>query len=366
MKKYSFLFLVIIVCASACTTSEPPAATTVPASPTMVASATATLTFTKLPPTQTFTPALIQGTLTIKVNVRSGPGTSYATLGLLNAGEKVQIISKDSQGSWYQILYSSAPQGRGWVAAQYVQVAAGTEIPLDATATPAGPTGLVTQRLNVRSGPGTTFDLLGVLQPDTVVFLTGKNGTASWFQIDYASGPAGHGWITAQYIQTNTADNLPVLDDFGTPLPSAQAGTPSSPLLTPTPTIGPAFADGDSQAAPAVQVTFSASGTHQFTYSSQVSIPEGDAEDWIGFTPYASSGTNARLSFSLTCTGNDTLTIEIWQNGSALSGWGNLACGDLEKPIILPAGQPFEIRLTPAVGNGLQVVDYVLTVQNKP
>ena len=298
--------------------------------------------------------------------MRSGPGTSYASLGLLSAGEKVHIVSKDSQGAWYQILYASAPQGRGWVAAQFVQVAAGAEIPLDATATPAGPTGLVMQRLNVRSGPGTAFDLLGVLQADARVSLAGKNGAASWFQIDYAAAPTGHGWITAQYVQTDSASNLPVLDDYGTPATSSLAGMPSGPPATPTPTIGPAFADGDSQATPAIQVTFSATGTHQFTYSSQVSAPDGDLEDWVEFTPYTASGTNARLSFRLTCTGNDTVMVELWQGGTALSGWGTLACGDLEKSIPLPAGQVYELRLTPAAGQGSRLVDYILTVQNRP
>jgi hypothetical protein len=176
-----------------------------------------------------------------------------------------------------------------------------------------------------------------------VVSLTGKNSTASWFQINYASGPDGHGWITAQYVQTDAAADLPVLDDYGTPVTPGPAETPSGPAMTPMPTIGPAFADGDSQAAPAVQVTFSATGTRQFTYSSQVSAPDGDAEDWVEFTPYAASGTNARLTFSLTCSGNDILTVELWQGGSALSGWGGLECGDLDKPVTLPAGQAYLI-----------------------
>ncbi len=298
--------------------------------------------------------------------MRSGPGTTFAALGLLNAGEKVQILNQGSQGTWYQILYPSAPQGHGWVAAQYVQVAAGVEIPPDGTATPAGPTGVVTQRLNVRSGPGMTFDTLGLLQPDAVVSLTGKNATAAWFQIDYASGPGGHGWITAQYVRTEAAANLPVLDDFGTPVAPGTAGTPSGPPATPTPTIGMAYPDGDSRAVPAVSMTFSAAGTHQFTYSSQVSIPQGDSEDWVEFTPYALTGTEAHLAFGLTCSGNDTLLVELWQGGSALAGWGSLSCGDVEAAVTLPAGQSYEIRLSPAPGEGLRLVDYVLRVQNKP
>ncbi|MGA2490757.1 MAG: SH3 domain-containing protein [Anaerolineales bacterium] len=368
MKKLLFLLMLLTLLASACGTSEP--VTKEPLRDTSVATASPMLfpsqtpTDTVVPPTMKAIPQTIEGTLTIEVNVRSGPGTSYTSLGQLNAGEKVQIIAREGTGKWYQILYPAASGGLGWVAAQFVQIAAGTEVPLEATPTETGPSGRVVQRLNVRSGPGMTFTSLGMLEPDVVVSLTGKNSTASWFQIDYPSGPGGYGWVTAQFIQTNVSD-LPVLDDYGTPIASGTTN-PVSILITPTPTIGPAFADNDSAANPAIRVAFSASGTRQFTYSSQVSAPDGDPEDWVEFTPYAINGTDARLIFSLTCSGNGALTVEIWQEGSLLSGWGTLACGNLDRSITLPAGQVLEMRLAPAPGDGLRLVDYVLTVENTP
>ena len=84
------------------------------------------------------------------------------------------------------------------------------------------------------------------------------------------------------------------------------------------------------------------------------------------FTPYAANAADARLVFSLTCSGNGTLTVGMEQAGALLSGWGTLACGDLEKLITLPSGQPYELHLVPAPGEGLRLVDYVLTVLNEP
>jgi uncharacterized protein YraI len=264
------------------------------------------------------------------------------------------------------ILYPAAPQGRGWVAAQYVTIASGTEVPLEATPTPAGPTGRVVQRLNVRSGPGTTFDPLGLLDPGVVVSLTGKNTTASWFQIDYPAGLNGRGWVTAQYVQTEATADLPVLDGYGNLVTPSIAGPASGPVLIPTTTIGPAYADGDSSSNPAIRVTFSASGTHQFGYSSQVSTPEGDTEDWVEFTPYTASGTNAQLILSLACTGNGTLSVEMWKGSTLLSSWGNLACNEKGKSILLPADQAYLMRLAPVSGDGLRLVTYTLMVQNNP
>ena len=369
MKRIVFLLTVLCLLASACVTIQPhvePSATASPA-PTLVStdSPTALPTDTPQPPAATATPQPIQGNLTIKVNVRSGPATSYASLGQLDAGGKVQVTLRDATGGWYRILYPTAPGGFGWVSAQFVTLAAGVQVPLDATATPAGPQGRAVQLLNVRSGPGTTFDSLGMLQPNTMVALTGKDATAAWFQISFPAAPGGHAWVTAQYIQTDASGQLPVLDAYGTPAPDSTAGPVASQPVA-SATVGPAFADADSAAAPAVRVTFSVNGTRQFTYSSQVSAPQGDPADWVEFTPFAINASDASLVFSLTCSGNGSLTITMEQAGAPLTGRGMLACGDQNKLISLPAGQPVELQLAPAPGQGLQLVNYILIVQNMP
>lgn len=366
MKKLALLVTLLTLLTAACTGSRTDITPSVTASQTLPPTATLTVTITPRVPTFTPTLFVFEGLLTIKVNVRSGPGTGYDSLGQLDAGEKIRIVARDSPGTWYMILYPAGSQERGWVAAQYVTLEAGTEIPVFATSTPAGPTGRVIQRLNVRSGPGVSFDTIGLLEVGVQVSLTGKNPAASWFQIDFPSGPGGHGWVTSQYIQTDSSAGLPVLDDYGAVVTPGAGGTPLAPILAPTPTIGPAPSDGDSLLHPAVNVTFSSEGTGQFVYSSQVSVPEGDAEDWLQFTPFAITGTKARLNLSLACTGNGSLTVEIWQAGVPLSGWGSLACGDHGKSIQLPVDMEYTLHITPIAGSVLQLVGYTITVQNQP
>jgi len=362
--KRLFLLLIALPLLAACAAPQPSATSAPTASPSLPPAPSATPTPTAtLPPAATPTSPPIQGTLAIKVNVRSGPGTSYESLGLLDAGEQVLITGRASSGDWYRILYPAAPDGVGWITSQYVRIPVWTQVPLLATPTPTGPTGRVLQRLNLRSGPGLAYDTLGMLEPDSLVYLTGKNSTASWFQIDYPAGPGGRAWVTAQYIQTEAA-GLPVLDENGTPVAGGTPGTAPSPV-TPTPTVGPAPADGDSSANPAVRVTFSASVTRQFTYSSQVSAPAGDLQDWLEFTPYSVNAPDARLVFSLACSGNGRLSVEISQGGIPIPDWGTLACGDREKIILLPAAQPLVLRLAPSPGQGLRLVDYVITVRNE-
>ncbi len=241
-----------------------------------------------------------------------------------------------------------------------------TPIPPLPTATFTPLSGTVTAQINVRSGPGTDYAVLGMIQPDTVLALTGRNETAAWLQIEYAAGAGGRGWVTAAYVQTPQGDtaSLPVLNASGTPVTPGASGPTSIPV-TPTPTLGPASADGDSSAAPAARVAFSPSGLRQFSYTSEVSSPQGDAEDWVEFTPYASrAGSPARVLISLVCNGNGKLTVELWHNGAALKDWGGLVCGDRDDLLELAAGQVYQFRLRADSGVGLRYIHYTLTVRN--
>jgi uncharacterized protein YraI len=62
-----------------------------------------------------------------QINVRSGPGTDFNSLGTLNPQEVVALIGKDANGVWLQIDFPGGPEGKGWVSAAFVQ-AEGTDL----------------------------------------------------------------------------------------------------------------------------------------------------------------------------------------------------------------------------------------------
>jgi uncharacterized protein YraI len=363
MKKVLSLTLLALLLAS-CGISDLTATPTspivlVPTSSPIIAS-----TDTPLPPAATFTPTIITGTLKARVNVRSGPGTAYDSLGLLDTGQTVQIFAQDKTGTWFQIAFSPSPSSTGWISAQFVDTG-GQSIPTftpQVAPTVSGRTGTVSQRLNVRSGPGSNYDSLGILDANTVVVLMGKNTTGSWLQIQYPVGTTGRGWVSVEYVKVDGTAGLPVLDAAGTPItPGASTTIPES---TPTATVGPALGDMDTSASPVARVTFSANGTRKFIYTGDVSTPDGDPEDWIEFTAYASTGKNAvTLYASLSCRGNGTLIVELWQNGKPLSGWGSIACSDIGRNLVVTPGIPYLLRLRATPGNGLQYVNYTLTIK---
>jgi uncharacterized protein YraI len=65
-----------------------------------------------------------------QLNVRSGPGTGFNSLGTLNAQDVVRLTGKDSNGTWLQIDFPAGPEGKGWVSAAFVQPQGTENLPI--------------------------------------------------------------------------------------------------------------------------------------------------------------------------------------------------------------------------------------------
>ncbi|MFH2101975.1 MAG: SH3 domain-containing protein [Chloroflexota bacterium] len=363
------IILLLAACGDASTTLTETAS--LEATLTPRPSATSIPTDTPPPPTATATPQPLAGTTTAQVNVRTGPGQGYNSVGLVDPGGEVLVTGVDESGEWYQVLFEAGPSGKGWAAAAYITVENTGSLPVvtfgPASATPGGVSGQLTARVNVRAGPGTVYDSLGRLEAGTTVIPTGRNATTSWVQIEYAGSETGRGWVSAAYVQFDDFASLPVLDPSGNPVtPEPAGGTPVA-RSTPSPTVGPAYNDGDSPTNPLVRVAFSTTGTRRFIYTGDVSAPEGDPEDWLEFTPAVTiPGGDARLLLSLACQGNGALVTALSQGGLPLTGWGTLDCGTSGLVLDLPSGQAYRLQVRLAEAAGLRLVRYTLTVRQLP
>ncbi|MEL6406584.1 MAG: SH3 domain-containing protein [Chloroflexota bacterium] len=88
---------------------------------------TPTATLTQIPPspTQTFTPTLTPTVFGIvsavnRINVRTGPDVTSDLLTSLAAGDGVQIIGQNSDGSWYNVRLDDGREG--WMASRFIRV----------------------------------------------------------------------------------------------------------------------------------------------------------------------------------------------------------------------------------------------------
>ncbi len=135
---------------------------------------------------------------TIKVsgslNVRSGAGTSYSVIGSLSNGAKVEIV--ETSGSWYKIKYGS---GYGYVSKDYVTVSSSSSNSGSSSSTTQSGTIKVSGALNVRSGAGTSYSVIGSLSNGANVEIVETSG--SWYKIKYGSG---YGYVSKDYVTINT------------------------------------------------------------------------------------------------------------------------------------------------------------------
>jgi uncharacterized protein YraI len=65
-----------------------------------------------------------------QLNVRSGPGTDFNSLGTLNPQDVVSLTGKDPNGAWLQIDFPAGPEGKGWVNAAFVQAQGAENLPI--------------------------------------------------------------------------------------------------------------------------------------------------------------------------------------------------------------------------------------------
>jgi len=292
----------------------------------------------------------IEGTTTTQVNVRAGPSTASESLGMIGPFVKVQVTGRDTSGSWDQVIYTESETGKGWVRAEYVQVNAAAEIPLVETTAGSGSavSGLVIQKINVRSGPGTEYDSLGVLNSNDVVFITGKDASGAWMQIEFASAPEGKGWVTAKFLQVENIEAVPVIGAAieKTVMPTNAVSAPNAGALS-------AMQDGDSMQAPLAMAVFSATGSRTLQVSGDVSAPDGDKEDWIQFTT-----TGEIVAIKITCPEN-ALRVELRQDEKPVDGF-SLSCGEKSFVTVMPNSRYF-LRLSNTNESGYK--NYVLRVE---
>ncbi len=133
---------------------------------------------------------------TDSLNVRTGPGLSYASLGMAARDETYTIL--DQEGDWYQIDFESGQ--KGWVANWLVvletenkqekekQVNSGSEKTVSINA----------DGLRVRGGPSTDYRVVGVVSKGEEYKVVSTD--QDWFNI---TTEYGNVWVHKDFVQVN-------------------------------------------------------------------------------------------------------------------------------------------------------------------
>lgn len=115
-----------------------------------------------------------------RLNLRSGPGTSYRIITSLSYGKPLKLIRKS--GSWYKVKTMGGTTG--WVARKYVKEGAYCDVDTR------------TSGLNIRRGPGTCYSIKGSFAHGTRHLLATKI-SGNWA---YVSKHGKHGWCSRTYL----------------------------------------------------------------------------------------------------------------------------------------------------------------------
>jgi uncharacterized protein YraI len=265
-------------------TAVPPTPTPVPPTPTPVPP-----TPTSVPPTATAAPLLGAQSQLIAVvgsdgaDLRSVPGgdtvrtlpvgTALTATGRTNDSSALFVTTPDGATGWVDVTALVVFNVRGLP----VSEEGATEAPADtatvtdtveitatvattATSAPAAPTAAATaqlaaanglrpppvadgrptaqvtmtgSRLNIRSGPGTNFGVIGKALPQEVFVVLGRTSDSTWVQLAVPDLAGGLGWVSANFVRVSTAiAELPVTAEVNA----------SAPTAVPLPTATPASA----------------------------------------------------------------------------------------------------------------------------
>ncbi len=169
--------------------------------------------------------------------IYSGPGQNYVVYGALLGGRSALVTGRNQEGTWWAVSVPPAPDGNGWVSAEWVTatdignvpVLPTPPVPASTKLVPPGPADsqvLALVNTFVRSGPADNYPAYGVAEAGVKGRVIGVSSDGEWWvvRIDPTVVGAGYGWVDAQYVQASNVDDVQVI---ATPQQAATASLPA-------------------------------------------------------------------------------------------------------------------------------------------
>ena len=124
------------------------------------------------------------------LNLRTGPGTSYAVIETMGKGETITVLSGRSE-DWARVRTSDGKEG--YCSTEYLRFPGDEEEEEEETAVAK-----TTDYLNLRKGPGMSYDVLFTMAKGSTVTVLG-DPDGDWVKVRTASGTEGY--CSREYLQ---------------------------------------------------------------------------------------------------------------------------------------------------------------------
>lgn len=172
-------------------------------------------------PTPTIAPLPIYATVYQTTNLRAGADTRFEIVGQFSRNDRVQVIGRDGDAArWFYVADAQDPTfASGWITSFSVVLEGGLtplDVPLYLDIEEMSTEGedvivVAYGRVNVRTGPAITFDIVGQLDIDAEARATARNNSANdWLYIVHEDGIEG--WVAYFTVRVSgDTSALPVL-----------------------------------------------------------------------------------------------------------------------------------------------------------
>ena len=155
------------------------------------------------------------------VDILSGPGQAYGTVGVLLAGQRSEVLGYSSDNRYWVIKVPYVEGGRGWVDADYVipqntfySPAIDQAPPLVGTDLNGGiePTIKAVANVNIRSGPDLETGVIGLLRSGDTAKVLGVSPDRLWWAIEVPFAEMGEAWVSTDYVVAENIFDAPVIE----------------------------------------------------------------------------------------------------------------------------------------------------------
>jgi uncharacterized membrane protein YgcG len=212
--------------------------------------------------------------------------------------------------------------------AQQVAQITPTDTPVPPTATPVPPgtpAALAKIRLEVRSGPGEIYDLVGYLPVGATSEILSQDESGEWWQVKTSLTSSGTGWIKAGagFTEASDAANVPIAlappTPTGSPTPEPDTPTPTATpeADTPTATLTPSPSPTSTPTRPAVVVTLPSPTP---TEAPQVPVGQLVLLKPISLDDPTFGLTTFEWQYGGTLGQNQGFEVRVWRTGEAPAG----------------------------------------------
>jgi|GEM_PF-765004 len=163
------------------------------------------------------------------LNVRSGPGLNYGVITRVYRNDTLGLTGRTADNTWLRLHLPQTGQ-EAWAAARFVEIGLGNiyDLPVVDGGPPPPPPGratayVTTYQLNVRGGPGLTYNIIDTLGRGDSSPLVGRSADGNWLQIHvsspYPTFAISTGWVFARYVRSSVPIYTLPVTDGGTPPP---------------------------------------------------------------------------------------------------------------------------------------------------